>query len=329
MATRDIVVIGTSLGGIEALKVLVSSFPADLKAAILVVLHIAPSSPGIVPSILERAGRLSASNARDGETIRHGHIFVAPPDHHLLVDRPDRIRTSKGPKENLWRPAVDPLFRSAAVVFGSRVIGIILTGGLDDGAAGLWAVKQHGGVAVVQHPDDAVAPSMPLNALLHVPVDHCLPLAELGPLLVRLVSEPIQEPEVLPMSEQLQTENRIIAGEDVPLREKTQLGSPSSFACPECHGVLSEIREGKLSRFRCHTGHAYSLESLMTQFDADAETSLWNAIRAIEEKAMLLRKEAENLKDLDFKKSKGSLQDAGKLESQANVLRDMLMARDG
>jgi two-component system chemotaxis response regulator CheB len=327
MASRDIVVIGTSLGGIEALKGLVASLPAELKAAILVVLHIAPSSPGIVPSILERAGPLSASNAQNGDTIRHGHIFVAPPDHHLLVEAPERIRTSKGPKENLWRPAVDPLFRSAAAVFGSRVIGVILTGGLDDGAAGLWAVKQRGGLAVVQHPDDAVAPSMPLNAMLHVAVDHCVPLVDLGPLIARLVSEPIQEQEVLPMPDQLQTENRIIAGEDVPLREKTQLGTPSAFACPECHGVLSEIRDGKLSRFRCHTGHAYSLESLLTQFDADAETSLWNAIRSIEEKAMLLRKEAEDLKGLNLKKSTACLQDAGELESQANVLRGMIVGK--
>jgi two-component system, chemotaxis family, protein-glutamate methylesterase/glutaminase len=280
-----------------------------------------------VPSILERAGQLSASNAQDGDTIRHGHIFVAPPDHHLLVDGRERIRTSKGPKENLWRPAVDPLFRSAAAVFGSRVIGVILTGGLDDGAAGLWAVKQRGGLALVQHPDDAVAPSMPLNAMLHVPVDHCLSLVELGPLIVRLTSEPIQEQEVLPMPDQLQTENRIVAGEDVHLREKTQLGAPSPFACPECHGVLSEIKEGKLSRFRCHTGHAYSLESLLTQFGSDAEASLWNAIRSIEEKAMLLRKQAQDVKNVDLPSSTCCLQDAGKLESQADVLRGMILGK--
>jgi two-component system chemotaxis response regulator CheB len=328
MAARDIIVIGTSLGGIEALKVLVAALPRNLKAAILVVIHIAPSSPGVVPSILERAGRLSASNAQDGDTIRHGHILVAPADHHLLVEPHDRVRVSRGPKENLWRPAVDPLFRSAAAAFGSRVIGAILTGGLDDGTAGLWAVKQRGGVAVVQHPDDAVAPSMPLNAMLYVPVDHCVRLVELGPLIVSLVSEPIQEPEVAPMSHQLEIENRIAAGEHASLREKTALGSPSSFACPECHGVLAEIKEGKHSRFRCHTGHAYSLESLLTQFGSDAESSLWNALRSIEEKVMLLRKAAQDLKEGDPKKSARFLQDSEQFESQANVLRAMIVGKD-
>jgi two-component system, chemotaxis family, protein-glutamate methylesterase/glutaminase len=322
---RDIVVIGTSLGGIEALKVLVASLPSDLKAALLVVIHIAASSPGVVASILERSGRLSASNAQDGDKIRHGHIFVAPPDHHLIIDPPDRVRISRGPKENLWRPAVDPLFRSAAA-FGSRVIGIILTGGLDDGAAGLWAVKHRGGTAVVQHPNDAVAPSMPLNAMLRVAIDYCVPLIELGPLIVRLVNEPIEEEEVS-MRHQLQTENRIAAGEEVSLAEKNAVGQPSAFACPECHGVLSEIREAKHSRFRCHTGHAYSLESLLTQYGSDAETSLWNAIRVIEEKTMLLRKAAQDLKDMDPKRSILSLEDAEKLEGQAKALREMIMAK--
>jgi two-component system, chemotaxis family, protein-glutamate methylesterase/glutaminase len=327
MGTRDIVVIGTSLGGIEALKTLVAAFPQDLKAAIFVVVHIAPSSPGVLPSILQRAGPLSASNSHDGEPIRHGHIFVAPPDHHLLIDPHGRVRISRGPRENLWRPAVDPLFRSAAAAYGSRVIGVILTGGLDDGAAGLWTVKQRGGTAVVQHPDDAVAPSMPLSAMLRVAVDHCVPLVDLGPLLVRLVREPTKPEEPPPMPDQLQTENKIAAGEEASLREKTQLGTPSHFGCPECHGVLSEINEGGHSRFRCHAGHAYSSETLLSQFGTDAENSLWNAIRSLEEKAILLRKNAHDLNDCDAKSSERCLREAAELESQANALRTMVLSR--
>src|SRR5688572_2901117 len=176
MANKDIIVIGASLGGIEALKSLAGTLPQDLNAAIFVVLHIAASSPGVLPAILRRSGPLPASNAQDGESIKKGHIFVAPADHHLLLDQTGRVRVTRGPKENLCRPAVDPLFRSAASAFGKRVVGVVLTGGLDDGTAGLSAVKQQGGTAIVQHPNDAVAPSMPLNAMLSVSVDHCVPL---------------------------------------------------------------------------------------------------------------------------------------------------------
>ncbi|HEX8116560.1 MAG TPA: chemotaxis protein CheB, partial [Pyrinomonadaceae bacterium] len=171
MPGKEIVVVGASTGGIDALKALAGGLPRDFKAAVLVVLHTAPYGLGILPEILERAGPLPASNARDWEQLRPGHIYIAPPDYHLLVERSGYARVTQGPKENRFRPAVDPLFRSAAYAFGPRVVGVVLTGWLDDGTAGLHAVKKRGGATVVQHPDDALAPSMPLNALKHVEVD--------------------------------------------------------------------------------------------------------------------------------------------------------------
>src|SRR3712207_6221044 len=184
MHRKDIIVIGTSSGGIEALKELVSALPRDLKAAVFVVLHVAPYSLGILPEILSREGTLPAANAADWEQIEPGRIYVAPPDHHLLLDAAGYVRVTRGPRENRFRPAVDTLFRSAAHAFGPRVVGVILTGWLDDGTAGLWAVKERGGTAVVQHPEEAFAPAMPLNAIKHVEVDHIVPLREIAPLLL-------------------------------------------------------------------------------------------------------------------------------------------------
>ena len=328
MAKRDIIVVGASLGGIDALKSLAATLPGDFSAAVFIVIHIAASSPAVLASILQRSGRLSASNAEDGEAIRHGHIFVAPPDHHLLLEEGGRVRVTRGPKENLCRPAIDPLFRSAST-FGNRVIGVILTGGLDDGAAGLWAIKQRGGTAVVQHPNDAVAPSMPLNAMLRVAVDHCVPLAELGALLVRLTKEEIPESKGSAMSEQIETEVKVASGEKTLLPDFRKLGQPSSFSCPECHGVLAEINEGNHARFRCHTGHAYSLQALLAQYETATEESLWNSIRVLEERIMLFRKAAEELRFRNETRSAENLGKAGELEEQVEALREMVMRKKG
>jgi two-component system chemotaxis response regulator CheB len=327
VATKDIIVIGASLGGIETLKTLAGTLPPDLKACIFVVIHLSPTSPGILPSLLERAGPLSSSNAKDGEEIRHGHIFVAPPDHHMTVEPSGRVCVSRGPKENLWRPAVDPLFRSAAHAFGPRVIGVILTGNLDDGASGLWTVKQHGGTAVVQKPEEALASAMPLNAMLWVAVDHCVSLQELGPLLTELTNQTVKEKGGKPMSEQTEIEIKIAQGSSVSEELTVNLGAPSSFACPECHGVLSEIREGRHFRFRCHTGHAYSLQSLLDQLKKGSEEALWNAIRAIEEKILLLKKAAAEMPAESEIGASEFLQEVTELERQRDVLRRLALAR--
>jgi two-component system chemotaxis response regulator CheB len=187
---RDIIVIGASAGGIKALKELAAALPEDLPAAVFVVLHLAPTKPSILPQILSRAGPLPALHPSNDQPVETGYIYVAPPDHHLLL-RDGRIRVFRGPKENAHRPAVDPLFRSAAAAYGPRVIGVVLTGALEDGTAGLSAVKSGGGVAVVQDPFDALQPSMPQSALRSVRVDYCVGLAEIGPLLIRLNSEEV------------------------------------------------------------------------------------------------------------------------------------------
>lgn len=290
---KDIVVIGTSSGGIEALRILVGQLPGDLAASIFVVMHTAADSPGYLASILDRAGPLSATSVEELADIKPGHIYVAAPDRHLLIE--DGIaRATRGPKENRFRPAIDPLFRSAAQSYGARVIGIILTGALDDGTAGLAAIKQLGGTAVVQDPVDAAYPSMPRSALARVRVDHCLPLAGIAPLIAQLTREPVDEKEGYKVPEQIKVEVAI-ASEMSPFDSGVlKLGNPSMYACPECHGVLMEIKSENGTRFRCHTGHAYSMRSLMADIEERIDESLWNAIRAIEEQVLLMRQLAEH-----------------------------------
>jgi two-component system, chemotaxis family, protein-glutamate methylesterase/glutaminase len=240
--------IGASSGGIEALRTIAGSFPEDFEASIFVVVHTAPESPGILHLILNRAGPVPAVNPRDGETIRPGLIYVAPPDRHLILE-PDKICLSRGPKENRFRPAIDPLFRSAAGVYGPRVIGVILTGGLDDGTAGLWAVKKLGGTAVIQDPKDALYPSMPLNALQYVSVDHKVPLVEIGSLLVKLTRSTIEEKGAYEVPEHLDVEVKIAKQDpalELDVRELWErLHTPAGLS--RCFAPTVGRRKGTLS----------------------------------------------------------------------------------
>lgn len=299
MRTRHIVVVGASAGGIEALRELVANLPASFPAPVCIVLHTSPQSPGILDTILSRAGPLPAANVRDRERLKPGHIYVAPPDCHLLVE-PGIIRVSKGPRENRFRPAVDPLFRSAAQVYGPQAIGVVLTGNLDDGTAGLWALKQLGGIAIVQHPDDAMFPDMPRNAMSHVQVDYAVPLAEIAGLLVQLTDGSVSDPtSVAPdelFSHSLEVEVNIAREHNAVDAGLERIGEPSPYGCPDCHGVLLQLKEGGRTRFRCHTGHAYSVESLLAAISEGIEESLWTAIRALEEGALLLSGMAAHLK---------------------------------
>jgi two-component system chemotaxis response regulator CheB len=329
MHRRDIIVIGTSSGGIDALKELVAEFPRDLNAAVFVVLHVAPYSLGILPEILERVGTLPAANARDWEEIEAGRIYVAPPDHHLILEPSGHVRVTRGPRENRFRPAIDPLFRSAAHAFGPRVVGVILTGWLDDGTAGLWAVKERGGAAVVQHPDDAFAPAMPLNAIKYVEVEHIVPLKEIAPLLVRMTEAPPEEEGERPVSEEMATEVKI-AREDNALESGImKWGEPSVYACPECHGVLLQLKEGGNTRFRCHTGHAYSVDSLLAEFGEKTEESLWSAIRAIEEGVLLMRDLAKHFGEHhNAADAESLLSKAEEAQRRANLVRQAVMNHD-
>jgi two-component system chemotaxis response regulator CheB len=321
MAGHDIIVVGASIGGLEALRIMVADLPHDLPAALFVVWHIAPESPALLAEILHRAGPLPAWHPHDGEAIQASRIYVAPPDHHLLVED-GRVRLSRGPRENRFRPAIDPLFRSAASAYGPRVIGIILSGALGDGTAGMEAVKARGGIVVVQDPREAINPSMPRSVLAHVAVDHRVPAAAIGPLLADLVYRVAGEGGMETMTERLDIETRI-AREDHPLEAGVMdLGKPSPYTCPECHGVLLEITTDGILRFRCHTGHAYTVNSLLAEVSGSIEETLWSAMRVIEEKVMLLHHSADRLRAQGEQTAAEQLQEqAREAEQQVELVR--------
>ena len=240
---HDIVVVGASAGGVEALMQLAYGLPPDLAASVFVVLHIAPDSASALPEILSRAGRLPAVHPADGQRIEPVRIYVAPPDRHLLLVGP-RIHVVRGPRENGHRPAVDPLFRTAARSFGPRVVGVILSGTLDDGTAGLAAIKMRGGVAIVQDPDEALFQGMPRSAIDNVAVDHVLPVNEIAPRIAQLVQEPVtgSAPAV---TDEMDMEARMAELEEAAVQRNERPGTPSVFSCPECGGVLWEVADGE------------------------------------------------------------------------------------
>jgi two-component system chemotaxis response regulator CheB len=289
MPGHDIIVIGASAGGVEALSTVVARLPCDLPAALFVVLHIPRDGVSLLPQILSRAGPLPAVHPRDGEPIAPARIYVAPPDQHLLVIR-DQVRLVRGPRENGHRPAVDPLFRTAARAFGPRVVGVVLSGALDDGTAGLVAVKRQGGIAVVQQPADAAYAGMPQSALSQVVVDHCLPAAEIADVLVTLAHEVVDERPARAVAPDLDMEIGAAVLDSAVLESEGRPGRASVFTCPECHGNLWEMQDGELVRFRCRVGHAYSAETLLEEQSGALEGALWAALRALEEKSALARR---------------------------------------
>lgn len=286
MGKRNIIVIGASAGGFDALRTIVKGLPPNLDASIFIVWHMASDVRGILPDVLNKLDSMFAVNANNHEPIKSAVIYVARPDHHLLIEE-GIVRVTKGPKENRFRPAIDPLFRSAAYTYGNRVIGIILSGGLDDGTAGLWRIKESGGITVVQDPVDAQVSSMPESALNAVEIDYCLPASEIANLIVKLSSEDVPEQKILKDDK---TKIEIdIAAEKISLsRNSTDFGVLSPYSCPECHGVLSKIVDGNLTRFRCHTGHAYSPDTLMAALTQKIEDSLYSAMRGMDESVFLM-----------------------------------------
>jgi len=283
---KQLVVIGASAGGVSALSALVARLPGDFAAPLLVVLHIG-AHRSVLADILDRAGPLRAEQARHGERIEAGRIYVAAPDQHLLVSD-DTLHLSHGAKEHHTRPAIDPLFLSAALARGPRAIGVVLTGRLDDGTAGLQAIKACGGTAVVQDPADAEVPDMPASALRDVEVDHCVPLAAMPHLLTALASRAVQDVPLRPPPTPLMHEQAVFLAKGNPMEHLSQLGTPSSYACPECHGGLWEVNGAKPRRFRCHTGHAFTARTLQDTLAEAADESLWSARRALQERLLLL-----------------------------------------
>lgn len=284
---HDLIVVGASAGGVEALMTLVRSLPADLAAAICIVVHMPPDSPSLLPRLLTRAGALPAHRAEHGQRLTPGQIAIAPPDYHLIV-RPGHLELSHGPRENRNRPAIDVLFRSAALAYGPRVVGVILTGTLDDGTAGMRLIKARGGVAVVQDPTDALFPSMPLHVIEAGAVDHVLPVAEMPELLTTLSREPASGGE--PATEATREEVAMADADLSLMMGETHPGTPSVFACPDCGGVLWELNNGDLVHYRCRVGHAFSADSLLEAQADGVEGALWMALRALEEQADLAQR---------------------------------------
>jgi two-component system chemotaxis response regulator CheB len=316
--TRDIVVIGGSAGSLRPMKQVMASLPADLPATLFIVMHVSRNSPGMLAEILASAGVLPATMAEDGELFEHRHVYVAPPDRHLLVHS-DRVRVMHGPHENRHRPAIDPLFRSAAATYGARVASVLLSGGPGDGMAGLWSIATCGGATIVQDPDDAEMKAMPKHALLSFAVDHRLPAQEIGPLLVRLAREPIAGS--VRAGCQVPEEN----GQSFPhgIEILNGLGRVTPFTCPSCSGALWELADGVL-RYRCHTGHAFSEASLLDAQAEKMEDTLYQALVAIEERALSTRRISESYRDTSGNLAAMFLKKSEELERTAASLRRLL-----
>ncbi|MFN3997815.1 chemotaxis protein CheB [Algoriphagus sp.] len=283
---NQVVVIGTSAGGLSALKILVSHLN-DFPIPMLVVRHISPDATGdVVLKELNKLNTLKCEFAKTGASLKSGHLYLAPADHHLLIGDDRKLLLTKGAHENRFRPAIDPLFRSAAVAFGSGVIGIVLTGYLDDGTSGMKAIKSCGGVCIVQDPKEAEYPAMPKNAANNVDVDYCLPLKEIGELLQSLSSRKLPKQKAIPKDVLIEAKiaERVLSD----LSSVNKIGEQAPFNCPGCGGVLWKVEKDKDLRFRCHTGHAYTAASLLTEQTEKMEETMWTALRMFEEHKNLL-----------------------------------------
>lgn len=315
------IAIGASAGGVETLKEVVSGLPKDLPVPVFVVLHIPSYVASTLPRILSAAGPLKAVHPKDGDRIKPGVIYVAPPDQHLLIEA-KRVAVKRGPKENRFRPSIDALFRSAAYVYGTGAIGVVLSGALDDGTSGLWSVKRLGGVSVVQRPSGARFESMPRSALEYVEADHQLDALEIGPLLGKLVSQgpPPAGEEESDIRKRMGTESEIAGDGGAFQKGVMEMGEPTPFTCPECHGVLVKIAEGKMARFRCHTGHAFTDNALLEGVMESVGEKLWQVIRSMEEGVMLLNNMGDHLKDAgDMDRAESFYEKARTLEQRSET----------
>ncbi|TDE17146.1 chemotaxis protein CheB [Dyadobacter psychrotolerans] len=326
MADIDVIVIGSSAGGVMALKQLVAALPADFKTPVFVVQHLAPGKDTFLADILDRSGPLHAIHPVDGTKIEEGTIYVSLPDHHMLVES-GHILIKKGPKENRFRPSIDALFRSAAYSYGPRAIGIVLTGMLDDGCSGMWSLKRLGGITIVQDPEQALYPSMPLSVLEYIAPDHVCPLSSMSELLVELTRHSIPKKSVADPYEVklLKMEVDIAALGNAFDKGIISMGEKSSLTCPECGGALDSYTEGKLVRYRCHTGHAYSSASLLSAVNETTEHKLWAALRSLEEAVMIVEKDAAvNLQIAESQLAPGDAIKIQTLKHQATQLHNFL-----
>lgn len=327
MAERDIIVIGASAGGIEAISDLILQFPEDMNAAIFIVVHISAASPNMLPIIFDRRSSLKCVQAKDNEEFVKGTIYIAPADFHLILKN-NHMEVTRGPKENRARPAIDPLFRSAALNYGSRVIGILLSGMLDDGVSGLNSIKERGGVVIVQHPDDALFNDMPMHALANVEVDYNVPVNKMGKIILDLIDQEV--PSVNNISQTDRAEVEIAEGninDEKVTNEITKANSGGMvFTCPECNGPLFEVNDKKILRFRCITGHQYTAENLLIHQNEVFEAAMFAALRILQERANMLERMYEETKV----KGKGSRELKNRAEESrkhAASIREIILNR--
>ena len=326
MANRDILAIGTSAGGFEALRFLTGRFPADLPASVLVVMHLWPTGRSMIDEILSDTGRLPATFAEDDERFERGHIYIAQPGRHLVVES-DRLRLGIGPRENNARPAIDPLLRSLALCCGPRSIGVVLTGMLGDGSSGLQALQRCGGVTVVQDPADAEFPAMPTAAISRANPDHVSRLAEMPELLNRLVQQRRGEP--VPVPESIKYEVEVATTGRTAMSMMDRIGRRSVIACPDCGGVTWEIEDGGILRYRCHTGHAYSADVMSLALDESLRRALASALRALDERVALTKKLESQARNQGSNRLAAMwAEKAAEFEKEAETVRDSIQRAD-
>jgi len=329
---RALVVVGASAGGVEAVSTLLGQLPADLGAPVLVAIHRAAVPESLLADVFSRAGRLPVHDALDGEPLRAGATYLAPQDRHLLVED-GRVRTPRGPRENGHRPAIDPLFRSAALFYGPAATAIVLTGARDDGAAGAASISRRGGVVIVQDPAEAVVPSMPLHAIQADEPDHIAPLAQIPELVARQVSRSAnlsREDVSVGQTVELRSEIAYPALESDTNGREQPPGALVPLSCPDCGGSLCEIDDHETIRLRCRVGHAFSLDSVLERQGEAAEPALWSAVRALEERSSLATRVAERLRSGGLDRRASSFDERSrKAARHAAVLRDVLDGRNG
>jgi two-component system, chemotaxis family, protein-glutamate methylesterase/glutaminase len=325
MTGHDIVVIGTSAGGLKALSAVLSKLPADLGAAIFIVQHLAADKKSSLAKLLGDVCDLPVSSPTDRETFQTGHVYVAAPDFHLLLNG-EQVRVMRGPQENRFRPSIDALFRSAARSHGSRVIGMVLTGYLDDGTVGLQTIKKRGGITIVQDPEEAEYPSMPRTALRYVEADHSVPIAEAGALLIRLVATPPAAQEDFPTTPAIEIESNIaeqVMNTKEFLESVERIGERTTYSCPDCDGAIWQIGDEKPLKLRCHVGHSFTGEVFSAEQGRSVESALWSAVRIMEEKVTFSRQLAER------KRKQNLLAEAEAYEKEATALdAEVLKVRD-
>jgi two-component system chemotaxis response regulator CheB len=324
MASRDIIAIAGSAGAVREITAIVAGLPGEFSGSIFIVVHTSADGPGLLAQVLGRAGRLPVVNPRSGDVVRPGHVYVAPPDHHLIVSR-GHIELVRGPKENGFRPAADPLFRSVARTYGSRAVGIIVSGGMDDGTLGLQAIKERGGIAIVQDPEEALYSGMPQSALRNVSVDHVMRAGMIPQKLVELARNgQVRGGDAMKNSKHGHFDPAVSA--DLANPGGALKGPPSSFICPECGGSLWELKNGQMLHYRCHVGHAYTADALVAGQDGAVEEALWTALRTLEETAALRRRLADDARTRKMVHvAVGYEERARQIEQRAGVIRHVLL----